>query len=281
MRFGLKVNAGTWDEATRWAAVAEEAGFDGLWTGDNMRNPRDPAVPVHDGLTIIAAWAATTSTIRVGALIANAVFRRPTVLAKQAMTLDHVSRGRFDLGIGSGLWPTDHSMSGVSWWEPRERADRLTEYVGVVDRLLSGDVSDHEGPYYPYSDASMTPGPIQARIPLIVAANGPRAVAVTAERADGWVTFPGAATEAEFLPATAERGRTLDALCVERGRDPRALRRILLAYGAVGPWESVEGFGALVERYREVGIDEIVCYAPKPAEQAVFEKVVARLDAYR
>lgn len=83
MRFGLKVNAGTWSEAQHWAGIAEEVGFDGLWTGDNMRNPRDPAVPVHDGLTLIAAWAAITSRIRVGALIANAVFRRPTVLAKQ------------------------------------------------------------------------------------------------------------------------------------------------------------------------------------------------------
>src|SRR6185503_12044070 len=71
MRIGLKVNPGTWEEASQWATIAEEAGFDGLWTGDNMRNPRDPAVPVHDGPTIIAGWAATTSRIRVGLLIAN------------------------------------------------------------------------------------------------------------------------------------------------------------------------------------------------------------------
>lgn len=279
MRFGLKVNAGTWSEAQQWAGIAEEAGFDGLWTGDNMRNPRDPAVPVHDGLTVMAAWAATTSRIRVGALIANAVFRRPTVLAKQAITLDHVSGGRFDLGIGSGLWPTDHAMSGVPFWSPRERADRLAEFVGIVDRLLAGDNRDHAGPNYPYADASTTPGPIQTRIPLIVAANGARSLAVAAEHGDAWVTFPGPATEDEFGAATLERTRTLDRLCVERDREPAGLRRILLAYGAITPWASPDAFARVVDRYRELGFDEIVCYAPKPEERAVFDKVVAGLTS--
>jgi alkanesulfonate monooxygenase SsuD/methylene tetrahydromethanopterin reductase-like flavin-dependent oxidoreductase (luciferase family) len=169
MRFGLKVNPGTWEEAGRWAGIAEDAGFDGLWTGDNMRNPRDPAIPVHDGPTLISAWAATTKRIRVGLLIANVVFRRPTVLAKQAVTLDHISGGRFELGIGAGLWPTDHGMSGVPMWSPRERADRLAEFVAIIDRLLSGNVDDHEGAYYSYEQAAMTPAPLQTPLPMIVA----------------------------------------------------------------------------------------------------------------
>jgi alkanesulfonate monooxygenase SsuD/methylene tetrahydromethanopterin reductase-like flavin-dependent oxidoreductase (luciferase family) len=280
MRFGLKVNAGTWSEAQHWAGIAEDVGFDGLWTGDNMRNPRDPAVPVHDGLTLIAAWAATTSRIRVGALIANAVFRRPTVLAKQAITLDHVSGGRFDLGIGSGLWPTDHNMSGVPWWEPGERAERLAEFVGVVDRLLGGDTRDHAGPHYPYRDAATTPGPIQPRIPLVIAANGAKALGVAVEHGDAWVTFPGAATEDEFGAATVRRTATLDRLCRERDRDPATLRRVLLAYGAITPWSSAEGFARMVDRYRALGFDEIVCYAPKPEERTVFDKVAAGLAAF-
>jgi alkanesulfonate monooxygenase SsuD/methylene tetrahydromethanopterin reductase-like flavin-dependent oxidoreductase (luciferase family) len=279
MRFGLKVNAGTWNEARQWAGIAEEVGFDGLWTGDNLRNPRDPAVPVHDGLTLIAAWAATTSRIRVGALIANAVFRRPTVLAKQAITLDHISGGRFDLGIGSGLWPTDHNMAGVPWWGPGERAERLAEFVGVVDRLLSGDTTDHAGPHYPYADAATTPGPIQSRIPLVVAANGAKSLAVAARHGDAWVTFPGAAAEGEFRTATRRRTGTLDQLCRAHNREPASLRRILLAYGAITPWSSVDGFARMVDRYRELGFDEIVCYAPKPEERAVFDKVAAELGA--
>ncbi|HEX4361832.1 MAG TPA: LLM class flavin-dependent oxidoreductase [Pseudonocardia sp.] len=280
MRFGLKVNAATWSEAQQWAGIAEDVGFDGLWTGDNMRNPRDPAVPVHDGLTLLAAWAATTSRIRVGALIANAVFRRPTVLAKQAITLDHVSGGRFDLGIGSGLWPTDHNMSGVPWWEPGERAERLAEFVAVVDRLLAGDIRDHAGPHYPYSDAATTPGPIQPRIPLVIAANGAKALTVAAEHGDAWVTFPGAATEDEFGAATVRRAGTLDRLCREHDRDPATLRRILLAYGAITPWSSADGFARMVDRYRALGFDEIVCYAPKPEDRTVFDKVVAGLAAF-
>jgi alkanesulfonate monooxygenase SsuD/methylene tetrahydromethanopterin reductase-like flavin-dependent oxidoreductase (luciferase family) len=277
MRFGLKVNPRTWEEAARWAGIAEEAGFDGLWTGDNMRNPRDPAIPVHDGPTLISAWAATTKRIRVGLLIGNVVFRRPTVLAKQAVTLDHISGGRFELGIGAGLWPTDHGMAGVPMWSPRERADRLAEFVAIVDRLLSGDVDDHEGAHYSYQQAAMTPAPLQTPLPIIVAANGPRALAVAAEHAHAWVTFPGAATEEEFYEASIERIGTLEQL--RRDRPP--LRKILLAYGAITPWSSEDAFAEVVDRYRGIGFDEIVVYAPKPDERAVFDTVVADLDASR
>jgi alkanesulfonate monooxygenase SsuD/methylene tetrahydromethanopterin reductase-like flavin-dependent oxidoreductase (luciferase family) len=277
MRFGLKVNPGTWEEASRWAGIAEDAGFDGLWTGDNMRNPRDPAIPVHDGPTLISAWAATTQRIRVGLLIANVVFRRPTVLAKQAVTLDHVSGGRFELGIGAGLWPTDHAMAGTPMWSPRERADRLAEFVTIIDRLLSGDVGDHAGAYYSYEQAAMTPPPLQTPLPIIVAANGPKALAVAAEHAHAWVTFPGAATEEEFYESSIERIRTLERLTGDRP----PLRKILLAYGAITPWSSRDGFAAVVDRYRGIGFDEIVVYAPMPDERAVFDDVVADLGAWR
>lgn len=281
MRFGLKVNPGTWPEAARWAGIAEDAGFDSLWTGDNLRNPRDPAIPVHDGPTIIAGWAATTTRIRVGLLIANLAYRAPTVLAKQAVTLDHISGGRFELGIGSGLWPTDHNMAGVPFWSPGERSSRLAELVGAVDRLLSGDLSPGAGQYYPYSDAAMTPRAVQDRLPIIVAANGPKALAVAAEHADAWVTFTGAAPEEEFHAATVERAGVLDRLCADRGRDPRSVRRILLAYGSIQPWSTPDAFAAVVERYQAIGIDEIVCYTPKPGEQAVFDKAAERLGDWR
>jgi alkanesulfonate monooxygenase SsuD/methylene tetrahydromethanopterin reductase-like flavin-dependent oxidoreductase (luciferase family) len=279
MRFGLKVNPGTWEEASTWAGIAEEVGFDGLWTGDNMRNPRDPAIPVHDGPTLISAWAATTHSIRVGILIANVVFRRPTVLAKQAVTLDHVSRGRFELGIGSGVWPTDHAMSGVPMWSAKERIARFAEFVGVVDRLLAGDTSDHDGAYYSYVQAAMTPQPLQRPIPLIVAANAPRALAVAADHAQAWVTFPGTAAEEDFYKASVERIATLDRL--SRERDRPALRKILLAWGPLAPWASRDAFARLVDRYRDIGFDEIVVYSPKPEERASFDAVVADLDTWR
>jgi len=276
MRFGLKVNPANWDEASSWAGIAEEAGFDGLWTGDNLRNPRDPAIAVHDGPTVIAGWAATTRRIRVGLLIANLVFRQPTVLAKQATTIDHISGGRFDLGIGSGVWPTDHGMAGTPIWTARERTDRLAEFVAIVDRLLSGDVTDHDGPYYPYSSAAMTPGTVQERIPLIIAANAPRALAVVAAHGDGWATFSGGATEEEFYAKSVERAQALDAAL-----DGRRIRRLLLAYGELAPWASEDAFARLVERYQSIGFDELVVYTPKEHERAVFDKVTHRLDDFR
>jgi len=127
----------------------------------------------------------------------------------------------------------------------------------------------------------MTPAPVRDRLPIIVAANGPKALGVVAAHADAWVTFPGAAPEPEFLAATAERSRALDRLCADRGRDSRAVRRILLAYGSITPWSTPDAFPSMVERYRELGIDEIVCYAPKPEERAVFDKIVERLAEWR
>ncbi|TDD87116.1 LLM class flavin-dependent oxidoreductase [Actinomadura rubrisoli] len=275
MKFGLKVNPGTWTEARRWADIAQDAGFDSLWTGDNLRNARDPRVPVHDGPAIIAGWAATTARIRIGLLIANMIYRRPTVLAKQAVTMDHISDGRFELGVGSGLWPADHAMAGVPVWSAQERADRFAEFVATVDRLRSGDAQDHAGGHYPYEGAALSPAPIQRRIPLIVAANGPRALAVAADHADSWVTFTGTAEEQDFHEATLTRIRTLDQRTADRGRPP--VRKVLLAYGSISPWSSADAFSRLVDRYRAIGFDEIICYAPKPAERAVFDKVARRL----
>ena len=82
----------------------------------------------------------------------------------------------------------------------------------------------------------MSPASIRPCIPVIVAADGPKALAVVAEHADGWATFPGAATAEDFRRTAIERGRVLDRLCEDRGRDPGALHRILLAYGAINPW---------------------------------------------
>jgi alkanesulfonate monooxygenase SsuD/methylene tetrahydromethanopterin reductase-like flavin-dependent oxidoreductase (luciferase family) len=76
-----------------------------------------------------------------------------------------------------------------------QRPRALAEFVAIVDRLLAGYTGDHAGPHYPYQDAATTPGPVQRRVPIIISANGPRALAVAAEHGDGWVTFPGAATE--------------------------------------------------------------------------------------
>jgi hypothetical protein len=135
-----------------------------------------------------------------------------------------------------------------------QRPRALAEFVAIVDRLLAGYTGDHAGPHYPYQDAATTPGPVQRRVPIIISANGPRALAVAAEHGDG---------------------------SQERDRDPRTLRRILLAYGAITPWSSGDGFAAMVDRYRAIGFDAIVCYAPEPEEQAVFDKVVGRLDDYR
>ncbi|MFC0628157.1 LLM class flavin-dependent oxidoreductase [Kribbella deserti] len=133
---------------------------------------------------------------------------------------------------------------------------------------------NHAGKYYSYEQAAMTAGPVQGRIPLIVAANAPRALDVVAAQTDGWTTFPGTAPEDEFRAASVKRIERLE-------RSGRPLRRILLAYSAITPWSSVDGFRAMVADYAAIGFDEIGCHAPKPEERAVFDQVVPTLADYR
>lgn len=168
-------------------------------------------------------------------------------------------------------------MAGVPQWQAKERSARLGEFVGIVDRLLAGDTRDHDGVYYSYRDAAMSPTPVQHRIPLIVAANASTSLEVVADHADAWVTFAGTAGEEDFYQGSIRRMRALDRLCLERDREPASLRRILLVYGSLQPWSSTDALPKLTERYRDIGFDELVCYAPKPDERGTFEQVVGEL----
>ena len=277
MRLGLKVNPAGWDDASDWAGIAESAGFDGLWTGDNLRNPRDPAIPVLDGPTVITGWAAITSRIRVGLLIGNLVFRHPTVLAKQATDdgprVARPVRPRHRVrSLADG--PRDGRGTAV---DGEERTERLSEFVAVVSRLLAGDVSDHDGPYYPYSQASMAPGTVQEPAAADRRGECARRWRWTAAHGDGWTSFPRRCRRGGLLRGLGRtRAEVLDELL-----GGREIRRILLAYGKLDPWASVDGFARLVERYRGVGFNELVVYAPKEHEREVFDQVAAKLDSFR
>ena len=174
MRFGLMSLAGTPEDVIADARLAADAGFDVIATADHLRHPRDPQVPGLDGWSILAAWAVTTERLRLAMLVSNLIYRHPVVLAKQVITVDQLSGGRVDVGVGAGVYPTDHSMAGVANWTPRERVDRLDEFVRALAAALDGDES-FDGRFYSFSNASWAPGPRQQpRPPLAVGAVGPR-----------------------------------------------------------------------------------------------------------
>jgi len=259
-----------WRERVR---EVESLGFDGAYVWDHLvHRTQQRTDPLFDGLTALGAAAEFTSTIRLGTMVAAPLFRHPVVLANQAMTLDQASGGRLELGIGAGGALLDHEVLGIDPWEKPEQVDRFRETVEVVDAVLRGATS-YDGTHYRGDGITVAPGPVQRpRPPLTVAAHGPRTMQVAARHADVWntVTTRDLPRE-EVLALAAERGRLLDRLADEAGRDPASIRRSVLIGSDDWPaLASLDAFRDAVLRYREVGVTEVVLIHPDhPAEQAV------------
>lgn len=247
----------------RWRYL-DELGFDSAWVADHFTNPWYPNEPWLEGWTLLSALAVNTERIRLGTMVTNISLHNPAVLAKQALTVDHVSEGRLRLGIGAGGAPTDHTMTGVPDWEPRERTARLREFVEIVDQLLRNEVTTYRGSYYEVEGSQMHPGPVQRpRPPLAVAALGARTLKIAAEYADTWNFFPAYdLTVQQSLEQTEQRNLMLDDYCAELGRDPQEITRSLLAIPRMvdKPFDSDDAFHDFVGKYREAGIDEFIFY---------------------
>jgi alkanesulfonate monooxygenase SsuD/methylene tetrahydromethanopterin reductase-like flavin-dependent oxidoreductase (luciferase family) len=285
MRFGLMSIPGSAREAMVELRTAEEAGFDVIATADHMRHPRDAGLPLLDGWSVAAAWAGVSQRIRIAVLVSNLIIRNPAVLAKQAVTVDQLSGGRLDLGVGAGVYRTDHAMAGVPWWPPPERVARFADFVRALAAALAGAAA-YDGPFYRFDDASVSPGPVQQPgPPLVLGAAGPRMLRVVAELADVWSAYGGIGVDDEqaFFAATAAQIQTVQAACAQVGRDPATLRRSLVAYRPIAPWSGLAAFERLIETAGQLGFDELILYPPaNDDERRTFELALAQvLPRYR
>lgn len=259
----------------------EELGLDQLYLADHMGDFRDVGGPFHDGWSMLAAAAVQTERIRIGTLVANPILRPPALLAKQAITVDHLSGGRLDLGIGAGVFELDHHAVGSAPWTVRERVSRFAEYVEILDGMLrtGGKPYTFDGAWYQVEEAPTAPGPVQdPRPPIIVGGQAPTMLRVTAQRADVWNTNGrfGAGVD-EIVALTREQNRRLDELCAEFGRDPATLRRSILLWDVTDPLRAGNRLEELVDRFTAVGIDDFVIGWPDEddaAEVAEFERLV-------
>ncbi|MGW1838316.1 LLM class flavin-dependent oxidoreductase [Streptomyces sp. NPDC002067] len=253
----------------------EELGFDRVYLPDHSADLRDPRHTWFDSWTVLAAAASATERIRLGTLVANQILRPPAQLAKQAIALDHLSSGRFELGIGAGIFPWDHHSVGELPWSPRERARRFADYVAIVDGVLRGGAFSHSGDRLWVRDVVTVPGSLQRpRLPLTVGGQSPTLLRTAAERADAWNTHgpPGASAE-EVLALTAEQNARIDRLAAAAGRDPSDIRR---AYTIFGPWDpraGRHGYEEIFERFGAAGVTEFVLDWPGERHTEEFERV--------
>lgn len=264
LRFGvITLQSLPWPSMVeRWGLI-ESLGFDSAWLPDHFVNPRGPIDRWFECWTLLSALAARVPRVRVGTLVTTITLRTPAVLARQALTVDHVSEGRLILGMGAGGAPMDHSMTGIEPWDRPERFRRFREYVAVLDAMLRQERATYEGRYYRIREASMQPPPVQRpRPPIMIGGKSSALLRVTAAHGDVWNTNGGRdLAPQESLDITRERGAMLDDLCRARGRDPREIvRSFMMGQTRDEPFASRDAFQDFVGRYRDLGFSEFILF---------------------
>ena len=236
VRFGIhsgQQNTG-FDEYLRLWRSVEELGFDWASVFDHfLPIQSDPEGPCFDGLTLLSAMAAHTQRIRCGIIVVGVTYRNPAVLANIATTIDHVSQGRLELGLGAAWYEMEHEEYGIPFPPIGRRIGMLGEALKIVRSLWTEQRTTFDGRYYTIRDALCEPKPVQQpHPPLWVGGAGEkRTLRVVAESADGWNTF--------FMPEDAYRHK-LDVLaehCRAVGRDPRDIRKQLVVQAVVAESE--------------------------------------------
>jgi alkanesulfonate monooxygenase SsuD/methylene tetrahydromethanopterin reductase-like flavin-dependent oxidoreductase (luciferase family) len=259
----------------RWQYF-EQLGFDSAWDCDHFNQPSRPDGPYYEGWTLLAALAARTERIRVGVLVSSNTFRHPALIAQMAVTLDHVSNGRLELGFGAGWFVPEHERFGIEFLPPGERVAQFREAVEIVDSLLRNETTTFAGRYYQLDGAYVRPAPLQKpRPPLTLGAHRTRMLRICAEYADSWNSFG-------TVDEIRERNQILDEHCAAIGRDPRGITRSFYGWasnmteqGLPDPWESAAAFEDVIGRYAEVGINEFVLDQPPPEQFGVLEQVAS------
>ncbi|NGN67161.1 LLM class flavin-dependent oxidoreductase [Streptomyces sp. A7024] len=276
-----------WHEGGRdvWQR-AEELGFNTAYTYDHLTW----RVPFRDGpwfgaLPTLTAAAGATTRLRLGTLVTSPNFRHPVTLAKELTSIDDISGGRVTLGIGAGGTGFDATALGQQPWTPRERADRLGEFVPLLDRLLSEGEVSHAGTHYSAHEARNLPGCVQRpRLPFAVAATGPRGMRLAARHGQAWVTtgdpkISATGTPAQSLDAIKGQISRLADAGAEIGRDTSTMEKILLTgFTPDRPLDSLAAFQDFAAAHAELGITELVLHWPIPdtifaADQKVFEQI--------
>jgi alkanesulfonate monooxygenase SsuD/methylene tetrahydromethanopterin reductase-like flavin-dependent oxidoreductase (luciferase family) len=167
------------------AEAAEAAGFTGLAVMDHLFPPGAADQPMYEALTTVTWLAAVTERLRLGHLVLCDAFRHPAVLARQAVTLDHLSGGRFELGIGSGSTPGELATYGFPTTTAAQRVERLAETLALLRGFWSGEPVHHRGTNFTVDGARQLPTPLGA-LPVVVGGTGPKTMALVAEYADWW-----------------------------------------------------------------------------------------------
>src|SRR6267143_6304698 len=224
VRFGLKLSQQVHPiEAQRDAwKIADQAGFDHIWPFDHLiALGGDPTQPIFDGWTILGAVAENTKRTRIGLNVTGNLYRHPGLLAKIAVTVDHLSQGRLEFGIGAAWNEPEFKQQGLPFPSAADRIRMLDEWIKAIKLLWSEPRTTFKGRFYQFEDAIAEPKPVQKPHPPIwIGGSGPkRTLRVVAKHADVWNSNAPTPEDTHALV------RILDEHCAKVGRDPATIRR--------------------------------------------------------
>jgi F420-dependent oxidoreductase-like protein len=258
----------SWPELVARTRETEALGFDGLFLIDHFYGLVDVMDPTHEAYTMLAALAPFTQSLRIGVLVCGNTYRNPAFLLKQAVTVDHISGGRVDFGVGAGWTEREHEAYGWPYPSARERVDRFAEALEIWDRLQQEERTTYEGQHYQIVDAPFEPKPLQRpRMPVLIGGSGPRMLRLAARHADIWNAV-GTPDEGAAL------NQRLDATCTAEGRDPASLVRTVTP--RINMLESVDTFVEGVAAYGAAGFRDIYLPWPRTESELPVLRQVAR-----
>ncbi len=277
----------SFDRLVSAAQAAEAAGFTGIAGMDHLAPPAAQQQPMYEAMVTNTWLAAHTERLTVGSLVLCDAFHHPAVLARQAVSLDHASGGRFELGLGWGSWADDFSRFGVEPAEPAARVRRLRETLEVLRALWSGETVDYDGSFHHLRGARQLPAPV-GKIPIVIGGTGPKTLALVSEYADWWnvpVTHLDLLERARSLAGDARVSVQQTVAYVGRGADRDAVAaEAARRFGAIAPpvtgtaAELVDHFGRLADQ----GIERVYTwfsdFAPPETLAAFGAQVIGPLS---
>lgn len=274
LRFGIKTapQYTTYDDILRiWREADQIPVFEHAWVFDHLiAVGDDPSEPCLEGWTLLSALAAATRRLRIGVMVTSNTFRHPALLAKMAATVDQISHGRLDFGIGAGWNELEHSSNGIPLYPPTERIGRLGETCEIIQRLWTDHIVDFAGRYFELQGARCEPKPLQRpHPPLVIGGGGEQlTLRVVAQYADIWNIIP--ASVDEFM----HKSRLLDDYCTAIGRKPATIERSVQVHA------DPARFGEMKESlpgYVAAGATYLVLELRPPFVQSVVQRLAAEL----
>lgn len=269
MRISAKL-APTFDypELEQFWRAADELGFEAIWNYDHFYGLVDDTMPTHEGWTTLAAMAVVIRRARIGCMVTGVTYRNPAILAKMAVTVDHISGGRLDFGIGAGWHEAEHRGYGLEFPSAGTRVAMLDEALTVIRRLWTQGSVTFEGRFYTLHEAICEPKPVQRpHPPIVVGGSQTKMLRVIARHADEW-NMPSHGTPEQW----GEVSNRLTEACAEVGRDPAEIRRSVQIFLHPREPEQVASQLDLLPQFAELGCEHAVLSFYQPPSIGLLER---------